>query len=165
LHPTRSGQALADGPAALTRSGQRYGSRVIDRPKQIERDRYYMGIAEAVEAAADCLGTHVGAVIVLEKRVVSTGYNGTPAGFPNCSDRGCVRCYDRWLEKQGRSAEMSDPSHTAGRALDRCVCVHAEQNAFITAARFGIAVEGATVYTTWSPCFSCLKEAVQAKDR
>jgi dCMP deaminase len=135
---------------------------VTDRDKQIARDRYYMGIAEAVETGADCLGTHVGAVIVLENRVVSTGYNGTPEGFDNCSEGGCVRCRDRMLEKAGRFDEMSDPAHTAGKALDRCVCVHAEQNAYITAARFGIRVDRATLYTTWSPCFSCLKEAVQA---
>lgn len=135
---------------------------MTERDKQIARDRYYMGIAEAVETGADCLGTHVGAVVVLENRVVSTGYNGTPEGFDNCSEGGCVRCRDRVLEKAGRFDEMSDPSHTAGKALDRCVCVHAEQNAFITAARFGIRVDHATLYTTWSPCFSCLKESVQA---
>lgn len=135
---------------------------MADRAKQIERDQYYMGLADAVERGADCLGTKVGAVIVLENRVVSTGYNGTPSGFPNCEEKGCVRCYDRWLEKQGREEEMSDPAHVSGAALDRCVCVHAEQNAFITAARFGIRVDGSTLYTTQSPCFSCLKEAVQA---
>jgi dCMP deaminase len=135
---------------------------VVDRQKQLERDEYYMGIARAVEAGADCLGTHVGAVVVLGNRVVSTGYNGTPEGFDNCSEGGCVRCHDRMLEKAGRQDEMSDPTHVAGRALDTCICVHAEQNAFITAARHGIRLEGATLYTTWSPCFSCLKEAVQA---
>jgi tRNA(Arg) A34 adenosine deaminase TadA len=57
---------------------------------------------------------------------------------------------------------MSDPKHVSGAALDRCLCVHAEQNAFITAARFGIRVDGSTLYSTQSPCFSCLKEAVQA---
>jgi dCMP deaminase len=57
---------------------------------------------------------------------------------------------------------MSDPTHTAGQALDRCICVHAEQNAFITAARYGIHVEGASLYTTLNPCFNCLKEAIQA---
>ena len=57
---------------------------------------------------------------------------------------------------------MSDKRHVAGGALDRCVCVHAEQNALLSAARFGIAVEGSTVYTTMSPCFSCLKESIQA---
>jgi dCMP deaminase len=135
-----------------------------DREKQIAQDRYYMGIAEAVELGASCLGSKIGAVLVLNNRVIGTGYNGTPSGFPNCDEKekGCVRCYDRWLEKQGRVAEMSDPTHTAGQALDRCICVHAEQNAFITAARYGIHVEDAFLYTTLNPCFNCLKEAIQA---
>lgn len=132
-----------------------------ERRKQISRDRYYMGVAKAVERGANCYGTHVGAVVVLGNRVVSTGYNGTPAGFPNCDEGGCVRCRDSWLYKHERGSEMSDPSHVAGAALDRCVCVHAEQNAFLTAARFGIPLEGATLYTTVSPCFGCLKEATQ----
>ena len=135
---------------------------MVDRPKQLERDRYYMGIAHAVREGADCLGTLVGAVVVLGNRVVSTGYNGTPEGFLNCRAGGCVRCTNRMLEKTGRHAEMTDPAHVAGRSLDHCICVHAEQNAFITAARHGIRLEGATVYSTSSPCFGCLKEAVQA---
>lgn len=133
-----------------------------ERQKQIRRDRYYMRIARAVRSGANCLGTKVGAVLVLENRVISTGYNGTPSDFRNCKDGGCIRCQDRQLEKEGRLAEMSDREHLPGKALDRCICVHAEQNAFITAARFGIHVNGATLYTTSSPCFSCLKEAVQA---
>jgi len=56
---------------------------------------------------------------------------------------------------------MSHPDHVAGNALDRCICVHAEQNAFLTAARFGIALDGAHLYSTMSPCFNCLKEAAQ----
>lgn len=132
-----------------------------EREKQIERDKYYMDVAQAVARGANCLGSTVGAVVVSGNRIVSTGYNGTPNGFPNCCDDGCVRCRDRWLEKQGRHAEMSDPSHTGGAALDRCICVHAEQNSFLTAARFGIRLEGAVLYTTLSPCFNCLKEAVQ----
>jgi dCMP deaminase len=121
-----------------------------------------MGLARAVQAGADCLGSRVGAVLVLDNRVISTGYNGTPAGFPNCGDGGCVRCRDSDLHRRGRGEEASDPEHTPGRGLDRCICVHAEQNAFLTAARFGMRVEGATLYTTLSPCFGCLKEAVQA---
>jgi dCMP deaminase len=135
---------------------------VSERDKQIKQDEYYLGIAEAVEKGANCVGSKIGAVLVLGNRVISTGYNGTPSGFTNCDEGGCVRCRDRNLEKQGRTSEMSDPSHVAGQSLDRCICVHAEQNAFITAARFGIHVEGATLYTTLSPCFSCLKEAIQA---
>lgn len=121
-----------------------------------------MGLARAVREGADCLGSHVGAVLVLGNRVISTGYNGTPEGFPNCSEYGCVRCRDSALHRTGRGEEATDPEHVPGRGLDRCICVHAEQNALISAARFGIKVECATLYSTLSPCFGCLKEAVQA---
>jgi dCMP deaminase len=57
---------------------------------------------------------------------------------------------------------MADPEHLPGRGLDRCICVHAEQNALLAAARFGLRSEGGTLYTTLSPCFGCLKEAIQA---
>jgi dCMP deaminase len=138
-----------------------------DDPTDVrQHDSYYIKIAEAVRGSeidndpdrdeANCWGSKVGAVIVLGggplgRRVVSTGYNGTPSGFPNCLDGGCVRCERR----------RDDPS-AGGIGLDRCVCVHAEQNALLSAARFGIAVEGATIYTTLSPCFGCLKESIQA---
>jgi len=102
-----------------------------------------MSIALAVERGADCTGTHVGAVVVLGNRIISTGYNGTPEGFENCQDGGCVRCADSKLFKTGMANEMSDSHHVPGAGLDRCVCVHAEQNAFITAARFGISLDGA----------------------
>jgi deoxycytidylate deaminase len=148
--------------------------------KQLLRDHYYMKLAVAVRGrenlpgtdedqpegtqgyGANCYGSKIGAVLVLEDRVVSTGYNGTPSGFTNCMDGGCIRCKDSWLEKHGRKEEMTDPSHVAGAALDRCICVHAEQNALLTAARFGISVRGATLYSTLSPCFGCLKESIQA---
>lgn len=121
-----------------------------------------MGLARAVRDGANCLGSQVGAVLVRDNRVVSTGFNGTPSGFPNCTDGGCVRCRDSDRHTRGHGDLAADPEHTAGRGLDRCICVHAEQNAFLTAARFGTRTEGTTLYTTLSPCFGCLKEAVQA---
>lgn len=130
--------------------------RRVPSKKQQRRDRYYMTLAKAVEAGANCTGSQVGAVIVLGDdrlgdRVVATGYNGTPAGFKNCVDGGCVRCARR------RAATVK-----SGEGLDWCICVHAEQNALLTAARFGISVQGATLYSTVQPCFGCLKEAIQA---
>ena len=114
------------------------------------REHYFMGIAMAVRERADCRGQKVGAIIVLQNRIVSTGYNGTPEKMKNCSDGGCVRC-----ENRGKV-------YASGTGYDLCICVHAEQNAILAAARFGISVQGATLYTTTQPCFGCLKEMVQA---
>jgi dCMP deaminase len=111
-----------------------------------------MGIAIAVRRRANCLGSRVGAILVLDDRIIATGYNGTPAGFTNCDEGGCDRCAHR---------ERFQP----GQAYDVCICVHAEQNALLAAARFGISVTGATCYTTMRPCFGCTKELLQAQVR
>lgn len=111
---------------------------------------YFMGIALAVRRRADCTGNRVGAVIVQDRHIVSTGYNGTPADMPNCSEGGCHRCAHR-------------DQYPSGTGYDLCICVHAEQNALLAAARFGIAVEGSTLYTTMRPCFGCTKELLQAR--
>jgi len=116
----------------------------------ITRDDYYMGIAMAVRRKANCMGRRVGAVIVKNNRIISTGYNGTPEGMANCLDGGCVRCRDR-------------ETYKASVGYDVCICVHAEQNALITAARFGNSIEDAVVYSTLRPCFDCTKVLLQAK--
>lgn len=113
-------------------------------------DEYYMRIAMAVRARANCRGARVGAVLVLGDRIVSTGYNGTPDKMANCDDGGCDRCLNR--DKYG-----------SGKGYDLCICVHAEQNALLSAARFGIAVQGGVLYSTMRPCFGCTKELLQAK--
>lgn len=116
----------------------------------MNRDDYYMQIAMAVRRKANCLGRRVGAVIVKANRIISTGYNGTPEGIVNCVDGGCYRCENRDAFK-------------SGSGYDVCICVHAEQNALITAARFGHAIENSTVYSTLRPCFDCTKALLQAK--
>jgi dCMP deaminase len=121
----------------------------INRPP--EPNEYFMGIAIAVRERANCLGSRIGAVIVRDGRIISTGYNGTPEGMRNCLDGGCHRCSNRGKEFQ------------SGEAYDVCICVHGEQNAILSAARFGIAVEGSSLYTTTRPCFGCSKEILQAK--
>jgi dCMP deaminase len=114
------------------------------------RDEYYMGIAMAVRSKANCLGRRVGAIIVKENRIISAGYNGTPEGMNNCLKGGCARCADKEVYK-------------ASVGYDVCICVHAEQNALISAARFGNSIEGAVVYSTLRPCFDCSKAMLQAK--
>lgn len=116
----------------------------------MDKHKYYMNIAIAVRENANCLGRKVGAVLVRDSRIISTGYNGTPEGITNCTDGGCVRCKDK-------------ATYQASVGYDVCICVHAEQNALISAARFGNAVEGATVYSTLRPCFDCTKAMLQAK--
>jgi dCMP deaminase len=129
---------LSHGPAGVAPHG-------ADR----KQDLYFMALARAVREGADCLRAQVGAVIVLNGRVISTGFNCTPDKIPNCSEGGCVRC---------SNPERFPP----GKGYDLCLCVHAEQNALLTAARFGIGVAGATIYSTMRPCFGCTKELVQA---
>ncbi len=122
---------------------------MMDSLTRPDRDEYFMGIAMAVRRRANCKGSRIGAVIVLNGRIVSTGYNGTPENMTNCLDGGCFRCANR-------------DKFPSGTGYDLCICVHAEQNALIAAARFGIAVDGATFYTTMRPCFGCTKEMLQA---
>lgn len=115
------------------------------------QDEYYLNIALAVKAKANCKGSQVGAVLVVDNRIISTGYNGTAEGTTNCLDGGCVRCKNR------------DSQYPSGTAYDICICVHAEQNAILSAARFGIKTENSTMYTTMQPCFNCSKAMLQAK--
>lgn len=116
-------------------------------------DAYYMSIAAAVAAGARCRGRHVGSVIVRKNRIISTGYNGTPEAITNCDQGGCPRCDPANKEKGAVSA---------GGYYDVCLCVHAEENALMTAARFGSSVEDGEMYTTLQPCFICLRELLQA---
>lgn len=125
------------------------GITMFERP---DWDEYYMRIAMAVRARANCTGNRVGAILVQNDRIISTGYNGTPHNMVNCLDGGCARCAYR-------------DQYTSGKDYDLCICVHAEQNALLSAARFGIATEGALLYSTMRPCFGCAKEILQAKIR
>ena len=118
-------------------------------PKLPDFPEYFMTIAFAVRKRANCRGYKVGAALVVENRIVSTGYNGVPEGMSNCLTGGCDRC--------------SNPEeYKSGEGYDVCICVHAEENALLTAARFGIAAQGGTMYTTVKPCFSCMKALHQA---
>jgi dCMP deaminase len=121
------------------------------RAPRPDKQTYFLLLAIAARTRADCLGRRVGAVITREDRVLSTGYNGTPFGIPNCTEGGCLRCARRDIDTSLR-----------GGAYDVCICVHAEQNALLTAARFGQRILGASITSTMQPCFGCLKELLQA---
>ncbi len=111
-------------------------------------DEYFMQIAEIVKTRSTCLRRQVGAVIVKDNRIITTGYNGSPSGTSHCTDRGtCQRI------------EMNIPS---GERHELCRALHAEQNAIIQAANIGVSTNGGTMYVTLQPCVICAKMAINA---
>jgi len=108
-------------------------------------DQYFLGIAGEVAKRSTCLRRQVGCVMVRDRHVLATGYNGSPAGAPHCLDVGCAR--------------EGIPS---GERLDLCRASHAEANAVCQAAHFGEALSGATAYVTIRPCAGCMRLLIQA---
>lgn len=110
-------------------------------------DEYFLGITKEVGKRSTCLRRQVGAILVREKRILSTGYNGAPRGVRHCAEIGCLR------------TELNVPS---GERHELCRALHAEMNAFLQAASFGVSTEGATLYATIYPCSLCAKMAINA---
>ena len=106
-----------------------------------------MKLAMLVAERSTCLRHHVGAVIVRDKRILTTGYNGAPAGAKDCLELGCLR------DEQGIAS---------GTRQEICRAIHAEQNVIIQAAQHGIAIGGATLYTTSRPCSICTRMIINA---
>jgi dCMP deaminase len=105
-------------------------------------DEYFLQLATQAATRSTCLRRQVGAVLVRDKRILATGYNGAPRGVSHCLDIGCLR------------EQLGIPS---GERQELCRAIHAEQNAVIQAAIHGVAIEGATLYTTLHPCVLCAK--------
>jgi len=105
-------------------------------------DKNFLNIAKELASASKCVSKQVGAVIVKDGRILSTGYNGTPAGFINCCDH--------WDNK------YTSQHHEWSKTYE----IHAEMNAIIWAAREGISIEGATIYVTLEPCSECSKNVI-----
>ena len=110
-------------------------------------DEYFMQIAKIAALRSNCMKRKVAAVIVKDRRIISTGYNGTPRGVKNCNEGGCPRCNS-----------FAD----SGTALGDCLCSHAEENAIVQAAYHGISVRDSVLYTTFSPCLICTKIIINA---
>ncbi len=118
--------------------------------KSVQRqswDEYFIGIAQLVAQRSTCLRRKVGAVLVREKRILCTGYNGAPHGLVHCEQAGCLR------------KRLHIP---AGERIEICRGIHAEQNTLVQAASFGIQVSGATLYCTHAPCITCAKMLINA---
>ncbi len=107
-----------------------------------------MELTEQVGSWASCFRRKVGAIVVRDKRVMTTGYNGAPAGISSCVERGeCLR--QKLNIESGTRAEL-------------CYAAHAEQNAIIQAAKYGVNIDGATLYCTHQPCVICAKMIINA---
>ena len=111
-------------------------------------DEYFMNIAKLVAERSTCLRNHVGAIIVKERHILATGYNGAPRGIQHCRAAGCLR------------EELNVPS---GERHELCRGIHAEQNAIIQAAAFGVGIAGSTLYSTHHPCIVCTKMIINAR--
>ncbi|MDD6651464.1 MAG: cytidine/deoxycytidylate deaminase family protein [Eggerthellales bacterium] len=125
-------------------TGSQFQRKVPPRPSW---DEYFMNLAEQVATRTTCLRRAVGAVIVKDHRILTTGYNGTPVGMAHCEETGCLR------------ETMGVPS---GQRQEICRGLHAEQNAIIQAARYGIDICGATIYINTQPCVTCAKMLINA---
>jgi dCMP deaminase len=118
--------------------------REVQRPSW---DEYFMNIAKVVASRSNCMKRKVAAIIVRDKRVVSTGYNGTPRGTRNCNEGGCPRCNN---------------FATSGTALDECLCSHGEENAIVQASYHGVSLKDGVIYTTFAPCLQCAKMIINS---
>lgn len=110
-------------------------------------DEYFMEITQVVAKRSTCLRRQVGAIIVKDSQILSTGYNGAPRGIAHCLDVGCLR------------EQLGVPS---GQRHEICRGLHAEQNAIVQAAFHGVNIRGGTVYCTHQPCFICAKMIINA---
>ncbi len=110
-------------------------------------DEYFMEIVNVVKKRSTCSRRQVGALIVKDKRILSTGYNGAPTGLKHCEEIGCLR------------EKMNIPS---GQRHELCRGLHAEQNAIVHAANSGVSIKGGTIYVTDQPCVLCAKMIINA---
>jgi dCMP deaminase len=115
--------------------------------ERLSWDDYFMEITRLVAQRSTCLRRQIGAVIVRDRRILATGYNGAPRGLPHCSEVGCLR------------DKLGVPS---GQKQELCRALHAEQNAIIQAALFGVSIADSQIYSVTHPCVTCAKMIINA---
>ena len=120
----------------------------MKKKSRLNIDEYFLKIASVVAERSTCRRHHIGAVAVRDKHILTTGYNGAPAGLKDCLELGCLR------------DEVNIPS---GERHEICRAIHAEQNVIIQAALHAISLEGSTIYCTHTPCILCAKMLVNAR--
>ncbi|MFO8101186.1 MAG: cytidine/deoxycytidylate deaminase family protein [Dehalococcoidia bacterium] len=120
----------------------------MSQGQRLSVDEYFLKIASVVAERSTCLRHHIGAVAVRDKHILSTGYNGAPAGLKDCLELGCLR---------------DEMEILSGTRHEVCRAIHAEQNVIIQASLHGVSLEGATLYCTHTPCILCAKMLVNAR--
>lgn len=120
---------------------------IAQKKKRPNWDEYFLGIAKVVALRSNCVKRKVAAVIVKDKRIIATGYNGTPRGVQNCNEGGCPRC---------------NQMASSGTQLEECLCSHGEENAITQSAYHGVTIKESTLYTTFSPCLLCTKMIINS---
>ncbi len=119
-------------------------NRKINQQREIREHKKWLRFVDYIgKEWAKCKTRGVGAVLIKDKRILSTGYCGTPKGFKNCNEGGCERC--------------NDVNVKSGERLEECYCVHAEMNAIFNAAYHGICIKDSTLYLPCNPCLTCAK--------
>jgi dCMP deaminase len=108
-------------------------------------DQYFLSIANVVAGRSTCLRRRVGALVVKDKRILTTGYNGAPRGLAHCYDTGCLR---------------DEAGAASGTTHELCRGLHAEQNAILQAALHGVSIDGGVIYSTHQPCVLCTKMVI-----
>ncbi|MCM8780550.1 MAG: cytidine/deoxycytidylate deaminase family protein [Candidatus Omnitrophica bacterium] len=122
-------------------------SKSKDKYKRPSWDEYFLEVADLVSRRATCIRRRVGAVLVKDKKILATGYNGAPSGLKHCIETGCIR------------QKLKIPS---GQRHELCRGLHAEQNVLLQAALYGISTRGSTLYVTNQPCIICSKMLINA---
>lgn len=117
------------------------------KKKRPDWDEYFLGIAKVVALRSNCVKRKVASVVVKDKRIIATGYNGTPRGVKNCNEGGCPRC---------------NQLTGSGARLEECLCSHGEENAITQSAYHGVNIKDSTLYTTYSPCLLCTKMIINS---
>lgn len=118
-------------------------------------DEYFVSISLLTKNRSNCIKRKVGCILVKDNRILSLGYNGTPVNTQNCYSGGCKRCMDQFNNKENRNENSS------GKALDLCMCLHAEENALLFVNKTDL--KDSTMYVTLIPCISCVKKILQCK--
>jgi dCMP deaminase len=147
-------EALADchliNDGSVEQLGERLDELVRIFSSEVKRpgwDEYFMNMAKVAASRSNCMKRKVAAIIIRDKRIISTGYNGTPRGTRNCNEGGCPRCNNM---------------AASGTSLDECLCSHGEENAIVQASYHGVSLKDAIIYTTFAPCLMCAKMIINA---